>query len=491
MNIITATRDTHLFAPWFRDTESWRSWFAFLKALFALDMDEQERAVFEACTSRRQPPSEPVSEAWLVVGRRGGKSFVTALIAVYLACFRDYTDHLAPGERGHVMVLATDKKQARVIMRYVSALLENVPMLAAQIVRTGAGSIELGNRIVIEIQAASFRGVRGYTVVAALCDEIAFWRSDESANPDKEILAALRPAMSTIPNSLLIGLSSPYAKRGVLYESYRDHFGQDSNVLVWQADTQTMNPAINPQVIEDAYTRDPTHAAAEYGAQFRSDLETFVPREVLDDAVATGVHELPYNSNYQYVAFTDPSGGSKDSFTLAIAHDEEGTAMLDCVAEHKPPFSPDAVVKDFAQILKRYHINSVTGDRYGGEFPRELFSKNDIRYELAEYNRSELYLELLPALMSGTVQLLENKKLLNQLAQLERRTARSGKDAVDHPPGGHDDLANSVAGALNLAIGSQAMSCKDLIELNAGVPATINASYDAALTEGDPYGYNI
>jgi len=94
--------------------------------------------------------------------------------------------------------------------------------------------------------------------------------------------------------------------------------------------------------------------------------------------------------------------------------------------------------------------------------------------------------------MSGTVQLLENKKLLNQLTQLERRTARSGKDAVDHPPGGHDDLANSVAGALQLAI-APAMTAACLIELNAGVPATINAGYDAALTdhEGDPYGYNI
>jgi hypothetical protein len=29
---------------------------------------------------------------------------------------------------------------------------------------------------------------------------------------------------------------------------------------------------------------------------------------------------------------------------------------------------------------------------------------------------------------------------------LERRTARGGRDSIDHPPGAHDDLANAVAG---------------------------------------------
>ena len=96
------------------------------------------------------------------------------------------------------MILATDRRQARVIMRYVTALLEGVPMLARMVERMGIESIDLTNSITIEIHTASFRSVRGYTVVAAICDEIAYWRSEESANPDREILDALRPAMSTI-----------------------------------------------------------------------------------------------------------------------------------------------------------------------------------------------------------------------------------------------------------------------------------------------------
>jgi hypothetical protein len=44
--------------------------------------------------------------------------------------------------------------------------------------------------------------------------------------------------------------------------------------------------------------------------------------------------------------------------------------------------------------------------------------------------------------------LLDNSKLVAQLVGLERRTVRSGRDSIDHGPGGHDDLANAAAGAL-------------------------------------------
>ena len=67
-------------------------------------------------------------------------------------------------------------------------------------------------------------------------------------------------------------------------------------------------------------------------------------------------------------------------------------------------------------------------------------------------NRSELYLAFLPLLNSGRLDLLDNARMVAQLVGLERRTARSGKDSVDHAPGGHDDIANAVAGAASLAL---------------------------------------
>jgi hypothetical protein len=58
-----------------------------------------------------------------------------------------------------------------------------------------------------------------------------------------------------------------------------------------------------------------------------------------------------------------------------------------------------------------------------------------------------LYLELLPRLGSAELELPDNDLLVDQLAALERRPRSGGRDVVDHPPGGRDDLANAVAGA--------------------------------------------
>ena len=61
---------------------------------------------------------------------------------------------------------------------------------------------------------------------------------------------------------------------------------------------------------------------------------------------------------------------------------------------------------------------------------------------------------LRPRLNSARVELLDSPRLISQLCGLERRTARGGRDSIDHGPGGHDDLANAVAGALVLAAGT-------------------------------------
>ena len=452
MNIVQATRDPKLFAPWFKDAATWRAWRTYLSALFALPMSDDDMATYRACTGRQNAPQTPFTEGWLVVGRRGGKSLILALIAVYLACFRDWTANLAPGERGTILVLATDRKQARTIMRYVKGMVSQVPLLASRIERVQADEIDLAGRVTIEVATASYRSVRGYTLIAALIDEIAFLRQDESANPDTEILDAIRPAMATMPGAMLLCASSPYARRGALWDAWRKWHGKnDAPALVWQADTRTMNPSVPQSFIDDAYERDPASAAAEYGANFRSDIAAFVAREVVEALVEPGRYELSPVPGLRYSAYTDPSGGSADSFTLAVSHRQGDVAILDAVREVKPPFNPDNVISEFAALLKSYRVSSVTGDRFGGEFPRERFATYGIKYNLSDRPASDIYRDILPALNSGKVQLLDSPRLISQLCGLERRTARGGRDSITHPPSGHDDVANAVAGALLMA----------------------------------------
>lgn len=447
ISILDAIADKNLFGRFFKQPKTWAPWFAILAAIFALPMTAEQLAIYRQVTGRTDPPTSAAKEVWLCIGRRGGKSRIISLIAVWLACFFDYRPYLAPGEKGTVQIIAADKRQARTVLRYIKAFLQFTPMLARMIESENAESISLTNNIVIEVLPASYRATRGYTVVATLLDEIAFFRTDEdSASPDSEIVAAIRPSMITIPNAMLLAASSPYARRGTLFDAHKKYFGKDGPILVVQADTATVNPLVNQQIIADAYEQDATSASAEYGAHFRNDLESFVSLDVVQACVAKGIFERPPRSGVKYFGFADPSGGSSDSFTLAIAHKDSDSMILDAVRETLPPFSPEAVCAHYAHLLATYGINSIIGDKYASLWPVEAFGKVGIKFVQAARPKSDLYGTLLPLLNSRRVTLLDNRRLIAQLAGLDRRTARGGRDSIDHAPNAHDDLANAVAG---------------------------------------------
>jgi hypothetical protein len=259
--------------------------------------------------------------------------------------------------------------------------------------------------------------------------------------------------MATIPGAMLLCASSPYARRGALYDAWQRHWARDNDsILVWRSETRRMNPTVPQKTVDEAMERDLTSAAAEWLAEFRTDIESFISRDVLQACVDVGVVERPPVSGLRYWAFVDPSGGSADSMTLAIAHREDEAIILDAVRDRRPPFSPENVVDEFASLLTAYRVTSITGDRYAGEWPRERFREHGIGYEPSAQPKSDLYRDCLPLINSRRMALLDVPRLLCQLASLERRTARGGRDSIDHAPGAHDDLANAVAGVA-MAVG--------------------------------------
>jgi hypothetical protein len=173
-----------------------------------------------------------------------------------------------------------------------------------------------------------------------------------------------------------------------------------------------------------------------------------VTHEAVAACVDRGAIERAPDQDRSYVAFVDPSGGSSDAMTLALAFTDGERVCLAALREVKPPFSPESTVADFATFLRSYGVTMVRGDRYAGEWPREQFRKHGIEYQPADKTRSELYLELLPLINSQRASLLDDKRLISQLVGLERRTSRAGKDSIDHAPNSHDDVANAAAGAI-------------------------------------------
>ena len=452
MNIIEFLDDPELAAPHFRG-DTWQAWRVWLAALFGLPMTPDQLALYQRHTGRETAPTTPFTEGCLVVGRRGGKSRILALVAVYLAAFKDYTPYLAPGEVATIGVIASDRKQARAIFRFASGLLNAVDMLSPLIAEEVGETITLSNRVVIEIATASFRATRGYTYAAVLCDETAFWRSEESANPDEEIFRALRPGMSSIPGAILLNASSPYRRAGLLFKTYQRHYAKDNaRVLVWKASTSDMNPGVDPEIIAEAYEDDPESAVCEYGGEFRDDIADFISRAIVEACVEPGLFERPYvRAAGTYSAFIDAAGGSgQDSMTMAIAYSasNSGVPTLAAIRERKPPFSPDDVVIEFSDLMKSYGIKSAQSDRWGGDWPIQAFQKQGIKVIPCAKPKSDLYREVLPLLNARRCSLLDSPRMISQLCALERRTARGGRDSIDHPPGAHDDVANAVVGAL-------------------------------------------
>jgi hypothetical protein len=117
----------------------------------------------------------------------------------------------------------------------------------------------------LKVHTTSFRSTRGYSYAAVILDELAFFRDDLSANPDVELVRAVRPGLANLGGRLL-GLSSPHSRRGHLYAMHREHFGRASDVLVIQAGGPVLNPTIDAEFIERARKDDPIAARSEWDA---------------------------------------------------------------------------------------------------------------------------------------------------------------------------------------------------------------------------------
>ena len=434
---------------------SWRAWHAVLLAAMGEALTEDERALFRQLTGREQEPLQQVEEFVGVIGRRGGKSRAIGALATYVAGLCAHPA-LARGERGVLLCVAADQRQADIILGFIDENFRSSPVLRQLILRRTQRALRLKNGIDVEVRAADFRRLRGPSYISVIADELAFWMSDGS-NPDHEILEAVRPGMATTRGQLFL-ISSPYARRGELWQTFDRHYGAkgDPLILVAQGASTTFNPTLDQGTIDRAVQRDPAAARAEWFGEFRSDLENFFTHEMLLACVDQSIVCRMPDPAHDYTAFVDPSGGSSDSMTLSINHVHGDMAVPDIVREVNPPFSPAAVVDEWAPLLRNYCCSTVYGDNFGAVWVRELFQQRaGVNYvSTGVPSKSELYLALLAHVNSRRCRLLDIQRLLDQALALERRPGRSGHDDVDHPniSGAHDDLINAFAGSVVLAL---------------------------------------
>lgn len=457
MNIIDAIKDKNLIRPFMQDNNgklnSWGCWFTALKVLYG--MPAKNKSLIKTCTGRlaSKLPSEGFDTALFLTGRRSGKSRVSAVCGAYEGALSGREKLLSKGEIGMVAILAPTKKQGRVVKSYLRAIFEETPILKNEIVRETQEGFELANGVVIEILVGDWRSIRGYTLLAAIVDEVCFFGVDAESKvrSDTELIRAIKPSLATTKGKLIC-ISSPYAKRGWAYNKYKLNFGNDyGKILIWNCPSRVMNPTLPQSIVDEAMAEDLQAAKSEYMGEFRDDVCAYLPIEVIKTCVIKNRFELlPYRHN-KYFAFCDVSGGRNDAASIAIAHKKDRIVVIDFQKLYKPPHSPYQIIGSMCEELRRFGLHCVTGDNYSADFVVDAFKSNGIRYTKSDLSKSGLYLELLPRICSKEIELLDDDISINQLASLERKTRSGGKDVVDHPQNGHDDLANVIAGVATVS----------------------------------------
>ena len=435
---------------------SWGTWATFWRVADGLPLSEAELDVFRAHTGRHTPPTGPAVEVWVIAGRRSGKSENMTLRATWRAISFDRS-RLARGEVGTLPLVASDKEQARNTLGYLKGLVTH-PDVAPYVARVMRDQVEFRTGAVVRVVTASFKATRGFTYCDAILEECAFYTSESSANPDEAIVRAIRPALLTVPGARLYAISSPYARAGILWTAFSEHFGHDGDpVLIWNSDTVSLNPTVDRAAIAREFETDPTSAASEYGSEgrvaFRTDVERFLSSEAIEGVVNHARPlELPPQAGVRYLAWVDPSGGSQDSMVLGIAHREGDRAVLDVLRERKPRFDPRDVCREFAELLKAYRIYAASGDHYAAAWVVAGFQEHGIEFRASSLTKSDVYREILAPINSGRVELPDHKPLKNQLGNLERIVTRSGRDSIGAMSGTHDDLSDAAMGACLLAV---------------------------------------
>lgn len=428
-----------------------------LKSVYGLPLGDEEERIFLQTTGRTKyiPGTEQV-ECAFVLGRRSGKTDKLASnITLFESCVREH--RASTGEIPIAMVVSSElERQSRILFTYILRKLERSPILSKMIKNIKVDEIELTNGVLIQCYPCSSARIRGASLICLCADECAFWKV-EGKDIDREVLDAARPGLS-FPHSKLVKISTPAMQRGEVWSDFRKYYGKDdAPVLVMQGETQLFNPHFSRLKLAAARLRDPVVFETEFLARFRTDLSAMFDPLVIDKAVDPDRPlVLPYRSENQYLSFVDVAGGGgKDSYSIAIGHNEGGRVIVDLVRSRRPQFNPDEVTGQYSELLKSFHIREVRGDKYSGDWASSAFEKYGIHYERSEKTKSELYIESESVFNVERIELPSRASLIDQLKTLVRKARSGGHDSVDSDSGQPEDEANVVAGLIWLLSSSE------------------------------------
>jgi len=448
-----------------------------LKAIHGELLSREEFAIWRSATDRATYPGHPFAEVTCICGARSGKdSRIMVPLVVHSALFGNHEATGDPERQGEPIVIpivAQDARAAKgVAFAYLKAAFER-PMLRPYVDGPPqASAIKLKNGISIEVFSSTAAAVRGYSIPMGVMDEPAFYSLEGASDSDVERQAAIRRGMMAFTSpTLLLKISTPYLKSGVLYNDFTKYYGKDDPTrLVWKATSLQMNPSLNAERIAAQIEDDPERGRREYEAEWHDSSESFLASDWVDRVVERGMYgPRPERvaMGVKYIVTGDFSGGRRDEDVVAVGHGESHTGekvfILDALQGwHGDTSSRESIIIEAAALAKTYHQDVIWGDSYAGDWIVDAFKRHGITYrqpehkmpdgEMKRLTASLAYLQLPPLFSMAQIVLLDDPLLVRQLKMLERHAMPGGIDKVTHPLNGHDDRANAFALCATIAL---------------------------------------
>lgn len=443
-----------------------------LKALNGLDLTPEERDAYLAMTEGRVPRKGGYDEAVWICGVRGGKTMLASIEASFesLRWGPVVEQMLLPGQVATGILIAQDKRAAGVARDYIVGHFQTLeerghdvlaPKVGQEKAVTGA-LVKLRWPVEIAIYPANAYSVRGATGLWFIGDECAYWKSEDGAyNQDVKVWRAVRTRFATLarlkPKRLL--LSSKGEEQGLLYEQWKNR--EHSKSMVAVAETQELNPSIDPVFLQEERDLDPEEYEVEYGKAWRKPGggNCFLPAGIVDQCVVRGLRQIPPKPGVDYLAWMD-AAFKRDRFSFGIAHLEGRTDVARVVVDHSRHWTPpkgrplddDEVIAEVTEDLRAYGIDTIHGDQFADIPLKGNFRKRGILFVEAPVSNPEKYeafKNLRAALRARMVDLLDDPEMIRDLKGLIKRETAGGYGyatvAAPKRVGCYDDGANVLA----------------------------------------------
>lgn len=424
-----------------------------LKAVYGLQMDEAETALYQTLTQENAAhgPTCEALEAILCLGARSGKSFLTAIVALYEAIVRGdhWRQFLQPGEVGYAVIVATRMQQAvDVIQANCARLLSNSPKLSEYLAEEPTQArLRLTNGLEIISLPCNSRAGRGLPIFFLALDEAAHFYC-EGARADTDIYNSLAPRLAQFPQAKTVLISTPAARQGLFWRWFAEGFDVPQRVTI-QAPTTAVNPTVDAAFLERMKARDIDNYLREFGAEFADRLAAFFAGDALANAFQH-LGDLPRKGARHYALGIDQSGLSgRDRFAAAVAHKESnGLVVVDAIRSWATT-DLDRIMADIGALASEYGITRAYVDAYAGGWTGQALKKVGISSEKREA-LPKIYINTKSLMNGGKLDLPENGELRAGLENTQAFYGRNNSLSIAHErtASGHADVADASVTAI-------------------------------------------